>query len=307
MAMNSRAVLLVAIVAVGILVSRAAAADPAAAGPTVDELRRGVAAQEAALRSFKLSCHIDTLVSYNGKNIAFVASEDVEIIGDLDGRIRYESSGTIEKDSGTPGVTRTEKVLGVFNGKEARNLRTLNEVGRVGVIDRVRTAAGCRTDFLEFFATYHHEPVSACLNRPNLVRLDDDTWDGRPVQVVETSFDTPPGKSKSYKYRLWIDPARGFAVVKRASLVRETVDDKWEEYYRVEGHDYKEFGGFWLPMRAVAQLLHVGEKDIRPGAKLSDHRIEVRQWEVNPAVDDAMFTFDFPQGLGITDRTLPGR
>ena len=72
MAMNSWAVLLVAIVAVGILVSRAAAADPAAAGPTVDELRRGVAAQEAALRSYKFSCHIDTLVSYNGKNIDFV-------------------------------------------------------------------------------------------------------------------------------------------------------------------------------------------------------------------------------------------
>jgi hypothetical protein len=274
------------------------------AGPTLTDLRQGVLDREAAIHSFTLSCHLDSIVRSPDGHLNLDGSEDIEVSAEVTGRLRYASSGTVHDAAGQ----RSEQVLGAFNGSEARSMQTRgSKTFRVGQIDPQRFGVSFRVDPLEFTTQYFGNPISFELLKPDTVCLGEDVWDGHPVQVVEVQHE-PPEKGADYcKSRFWIDPSRGFAVVKRATLARRSPDEKWAEYYRAEGFDHSEVQpGLWVPMRVHLETVNVQDKNVEQGMILLSYKIQIKRWELNPPLGDSTFTFAFANGVHITDR-ISGR
>ncbi len=275
------------------------------ADPGIDDLRQGVMDREAAIRGFKLSCQINTFLrSTDGKKISLSGLEHVTASADVGGRIRYESSGSVREERGD----RQEAVLGAFDGNQARSMQTRGtDRFVVAVIDRTRSAVSFRLDPSEFVNQFFNEPVSNVLQRPNLIAVGKEAWDGRDAQVLETDYD-PPEQGVDYrKVRFWIDPSRGFAVVKRAALARRSPEQEWAEYYRAEGFDHREIdAGLWLPMRVVVETANVTDKQIEQGTVLASYKVQVQEWELNPKFANSEFRLAFPAGVNVTDR-ISGR
>ena len=194
--------------------------------PSVSDLRQGVLDREAAIHAFRLSGTLKTDLSLDGKAVGLSGTEHVDICAETGGRLRYESSGQIVNR----GRVETERVLAAFNGSEARNMRSAGlDQYRIGEIDRTRGSLFFRIDPLEFVIRLFNRPISEELRRPAVVLVGQEIYDGRPSYVLEVSH-APPQKGADYKKtRFWVDPSRGFVVVKRAALARRSLKDTWQE------------------------------------------------------------------------------
>jgi hypothetical protein len=270
--------------------------------PSLSDLQQGVIDREAAIRGFRATCHIDTFADDPKTRLNLTASEDVKFSAEITGRLRYESSGDV-KDQG---IAKYEMVLGSFNGSEARSMRNLGAAQyAAAVVSRERSSVRFRVDPCEFVTSYFHEPISADLKSRNVTIVGRENWDGRPTVVVEVEYDPPPNSTDNRKSRFWIDPSRGFAVVRWAALTRiSPPNDEWCEYYHVDGFDYKEVqSGVWLPMRVVMETLKAKNKDPALRKKpIFGYKIQMKEWELNPSFDDAEFTIAFAKGIGVENQ-----
>jgi len=270
-----------------------------AVSPSLTELSQGVSDREKAIQAFSLSCHADTELREQSLQLTFVASEDVEVRADSGGRLRYESSGDVKDGNGA----RKDRTIGVFNGTEARSMRSLGaDRFLVGQIDAAPSGLYTRFDPWEFVTAYFRKPVSSYLAQPKVSLIGTETWDGRAAQVVEIQHDLLPNGSDYRKSRFWIDPSRGFAVVKRATLARRTRADKWVEYYRAEGFNHSEVQpGIWLPSEVRLTTVDLTPEDVGQPKALVSHKIRVKEWRLNPAFGDSEFTFAFVERINVED------
>ena len=184
---------------------------------SIGDLRQGVLDRETAIQTFTMRAHLDTVLRDENKTISFQGSEELTIYAEPTGRIRYESSGLVHEQSGK----RSEKVLGAYNGTEARSMRSLGaDRFVVGEIDRNRSTVYMRVDPREFITWFFGKPVSVEIGLQGAALIGEEKWDGSLTYVVEVEHAPPLDTNILRKSRLLIDPSRGFAVVRRSVLAR---------------------------------------------------------------------------------------
>lgn len=200
-------------------------------------------------------------------------------------------------------VIRPRKSIGTFNGDACRVASGSSKLV-FGMITTVRNDLSLAMDPRRMTTHYFDKPVSQLITKHRGRIVGRIRHDEREAIVVETE----PHFNKNYfKLRFWIAPSLGFAVVKRANMIRFPGHDRWIDFNRIVGSDHREIEpGIWLPMRAVYESFGVKEEDARDGTEpllSSRYKIVNSNWIVNPQVDDSLFTLEFPPGIQVEDQT----
>jgi hypothetical protein len=144
---------------------------------------------------------------------------------------------------------------------------------------------------LMFRLHYVGTPIGQILAQGDARVAGSETWEGRPVFVVEAGLPTQrPGKVE-YQQRLWIDPSRGFAAVRKQSVVRYSKEGPWHLHYDCASYDFHEIApGVWLPSRVEDKNFGVDPPIERAKLDLVFHDvIRFRDWKVNSKIPDSKF------------------
>ena len=159
------------------------------------------------------------------------------------------------------------------------------------------------TDPREFTTQYHSKKVADIIRSRGARVVKRTERDKRPVVVVET---TAIGDGQKRCYRFWIDPERN-VVVRRAILVRYKDDQPWQEYSRIECHDYQEIAtGIWLPMNAKYESVDV-TPELTPEKLSWSFEGKNRDWHVNQELPAETFELPFPEGVRVNDHRTPSQ
>ena len=159
------------------------------------------------------------------------------------------------------------------------------------------------TDPREFTTQYQSKKVADIIRSRGARIVERIEWDKRPVVVVET---TAIGDEQKRCYRFWIDPERN-VVVRRAILVRYKTDQPWQEYSRIEGHDYQEIAtGIWLPMNVKYESVDV-TPELTPEKLSWSYEGKNRDWHVNQELPAETFELPFPDGVRVNDHRSPNQ
>ena len=159
------------------------------------------------------------------------------------------------------------------------------------------------TDPREFTTQYHSKKVADIIRSRGARIIERVEWDRRPVVVVET---TAIGDEQKRCYRFWIDPERN-VVVRRAIFVRYKDDQPWQEYSRIECHDYQEIDtGIWLPMNVKYESVDV-TPELTPEKLSWSFEGKNRDWHVNQELPAETFELPFPDGVRVNDHRSPSQ
>jgi len=123
---------------------------------------------------------------------------------------------------------------------------------------------------------------------------------GVKVVIVETKERVGEDQHKRKCY-VAVDPGRGFAMLKKASLRFIPGAGRWESYHEMECSGFvRDESGVWLPTTAKAVSYEI-EPD---GSKSVSHQVDaaLSNWVVNPKVPPAAYELKFRAGIMIEDR-----
>jgi hypothetical protein len=155
---------------------------------------------------------------------------------------------------------------------------------------------------LEYTTHYNREPVSQTLKERPAVFVCRDTWEGRPVVILETPATINGG---AYKSRFWIDPERRIVVRRALMLQREPGKSPWYEYSRIESRDHREIApGIWLPMRFKYESV-TPLKDGKPEELAWSYEGTNSAWKVNQDPPTSTFRLEFPPDVPVNDHRRP--
>ena len=228
--------------------------------PTLAELVERLEANEEGIRT----------VSVNIDHSRFVppSQQSGGLTGFFVGRWHYESGGKARYDgiyeqtetNADTGAesTRTREVTLAFDGRVARQLEVSfdDQVKQASVFNHVIHFG---VDPRELTTRHLGQSVSKLLGESG-DKVRRKKLKGSEVLVVDTK---PVTNEHDWKSRFWIDPKHGYAVVRRAALIKLEGQTKWQEYTRVRCWDLVEAQpGIWLPTRYKFESL-----DIRPSEK----------------------------------------
>jgi hypothetical protein len=301
--------------------SEQAAALPADSAPaiTLDALLVGIAAHEAALDN--LSC----AVGYVAKR--YYADQTKRPFKHDAGEVRIMGIGNwIVASSGKSWCKRTGKTTylladgselaetfeseATFDGNLGRHVHV-----RIGA-DGFRYPVGMISDGfvdegpspLEYTTHWLRWSVSRALSQRSPHLVDPQAWDGRRVVVAETA---PVKNGQEYKTQFWIDPARGFIVVRRLGLVRYAAEKPWRVNEDVGSLAHREIApGIWLPEKFESKVFTVPASEPAELQLAEEVKGRLSEWQVNQPVSDAQFKLEFPPELrsrGIRFFPGPGR
>ena len=192
---------------------------------------------------------------------------------------------------------------GAYDGEVARSLDAGSDgVFHWGWIDK--QLVWFTINPLEFTTHYMGQPVSEILRTRNATVAGHAEWEGRPVAIVETQ----PVLGKDgvrRKYRFWVDHARNYVVVKRASLSQFGDEQPLQEFDRIESGAHKEVqAGIWLPIRVKYESVKV-TKDQAPEELHYSFEGQNSNWRVNSELPADTFRLVFPDDVVVTDRRTP--
>ena len=125
----------------------------------------------------------------------------------------------------------------------------------------------------------------------------------RAVGWVETiPFD---GKDRR-KSRFFLDPKRGFTVVRRAISIQYPPHERWMEYTRIEGFDYEQIApDVWLPGRVVHESFDPTVQQAQDGSDPAlswRWKVRLENWRVNEEYPPETFELKFAPGVLVNDR-----
>jgi hypothetical protein len=278
---------------------------------TIGEVLAGLKATEARIHN--LSCTSDFVTKGyfrdaegNPPRPGLVEHDAVEARQISAGSWIVESSGKSWcKYSGkitsvrADGSARAEEIQreAAFDGIEGRHVRSRklegappNTVGLVsdGFVDEGPSP-------LEFTTHWLRRPVSATIEACGRTIADQETWEERPVVVVETA---PLRNRHEYKTQFWVDPSRGFTVVRRRTFVRYADDRPWHPQLDCDSLDHKEVSpGIWLPQRIESKAFSVPAQEPEPLALVVETRGHFSDWRANEEIPDGTFRLRFPTGV----------
>lgn len=122
--------------------------------------------------------------------------------------------------------------------------------------------------------------------------------DHRRLIVAETN---PVENGVSRKLRLWVEPDRDFAVVRRAALVKERKEADWKPYTQTDGRRYRQFADdTWLPTEVVFVALQTHPGD-EPSTVAWRYELVLHDWRVNQSPPIATFCAVIPAGVWVND------
>jgi hypothetical protein len=137
---------------------------------------------------------------------------------------------------------------------------------------------------------YQGKPISQILAQPDARIVDSATCEGRTVVVVEVSVAPKPPGAVEYKTRLWIDPSRGFAVVRRQSWAHYSPDRPWRLHFDIVGYGTAEVSpGAWLPSHVEEKFFGIMPVELKELPLVMHGKIRYRDWKVNLAIPDSGF------------------
>jgi hypothetical protein len=194
-------------------------------------------------------------------------------------------------------VDYEENVQANFDGKHGRwnqvTHRPSGDRAFLRGIDAPRTYG----TFSPLDVTLRHvgKPISQILARPDAKIVDSATCEGRTVVVVETSVAPKPPGTVEYKTRLWIDPSRGFAVVRRQAWARYSPDRPWRLHYDIASYGTAEVvPGVWLPSHVEEKNFGVLPTEPTDLPLVTHSKIRYRDWKVNLVIPDSEFDLREP-------------
>ncbi len=149
-------------------------------------------------------------------------------------------------------VEHEEEIEAAFDGKRGRWIQITRRPGgdlvHIRQLDSPQTYATCSP--LDVTVRYLGTPITQILSRADAAIADSKTWEDRPVIVAEAAVPKNPAATVEYKTRLWIDPSRGFAVVRRQSVARYAPGRPWHVHLDSASYGLVEASpGVWLPTR----------------------------------------------------------
>jgi hypothetical protein len=266
--------------------------------PSADDVMRGVEDSEQGLRSFSVTSRI-TATDMPRREGA------TERVTRLLVTYTVEASGKsrckMEELAADGRVVKS--AIETYDGQEFRSLSgsapepggafEKYQFGRISAHAYDRTWVVNPWDFTIRFGL---DPVSQVIKAHGIEAYGSAEWEGRPIVRIVAK---PVKAGFTSKNLFLIDYERGFAVVKRASLV-EQKPGEWFEYHAIEGHDLVEAGpNIWLP-RKVSTILYsytVGT----PPRLVSRMTIENENWDVNKTIPESTFRIEFPADVFVTD------
>jgi hypothetical protein len=159
---------------------------------------------------------------------------------------------------------------------------------------------------LDVTLRYLGKPISQILSQPDAKIVDSATCEGRTVVVVETSVAPKPRGAVEYKTRLWIDPSRGFAVVRRQSWARYSPDRPWRLHFDIVSYGTAEVSsGVWLPSHVEEKLFGIMPVEPKELPLVTHGKIRYRDWKVNPEIPDSGFDLREPIIRGSDHEAAP--
>ena len=215
-------------------------------------------------------------------------------IVDVSGRIWQKHSALVTAIRANKSEVKHElEIESAFDGKRGRWIETehLAEGDRVQIRENNRPFTYAIASPLDFSVHYVGTPIRQILAQGDARVAGAETWEGRPVLVVEAGLPTQLRGKDEYQQRLWIDPSRGFAAVRKQSFVRSTKDGPWHLHYDCASYDLREIApGVWLPLHVENKTFVVGPPLERVPLNLLMHDvIRFRDWKVNSNIPDSKF------------------
>lgn len=217
---------------------------------------------------------------------------------DLTGRCRYEGFGDIR--DGSDKQSYQERTLATFDGKRMKAMTGDKSRYLQGKVSE-RPEMPWPMDPREYLYRFAGKQIGKLIAQEGSQITGWVNWDGRKVIAAETkSYPGPEGIDKT-KISFYIDPDRGFAVVRRSFAVYRPKPNDWFDYNVIEGYDYSEATpGVWVP--ALVKWNSYGASSIELTPTMIGRR-EVRSsnWVINAKLPDSYFDLEFVPRILVTD------
>jgi hypothetical protein len=189
-------------------------------------------------------------------------------------------------------VEHEEEIEAAFDGKRGRWIQITRRPGGDHVLIRQlespQTYATCSP--LDVTVRYLGTPITQILSQADAALADSKTWEDRPVIVVEAAVPKSPGRTAEFKTRLWIDPSRGFAFVRRQSLARYAPGRSWHVHFESASYGLVEASpGVWLPSRVEDKNFIVPPVEQNWLDLVVSDTIHYRDWKVNADIPASKF------------------
>ena len=137
---------------------------------------------------------------------------------------------------------------------------------------------------------YLGKPIAQILSQADAAIADSKTWEERPVIVVEAAVPKSPASTAEFKTRLWIDPSRGFAVVRRQSVARYAPGRPWHVHFDSASYGLVEASpGVWLPTRVEDKNFGVPPVEQNWLDLVVSDTIRYCDWKVNADIPASKF------------------
>ena len=97
-----------------------------------------------------------------------------------------------------------------------------------------------KVDPQNYLLEYNNEPLSQQVSGGKYEVIAKEPFQGREVFVLQTATTMRESDKTSYRGRILLDPALGYAAVYRVSQIRfDDLGPEWHDFVRSEVSDYK--------------------------------------------------------------------
>jgi hypothetical protein len=284
------------------------AADPAKSERTftLEEIRAGVKQFEQRITNLSVSCDAEVVNHFRSatggpvpkgliEDDAFNLEDRISSrwIVDSTGRIwqKHVSQVTAHRADKTQ-VEHEEEIEAAFDGIRGKWIQITRKSNGDSVLirqlDSPQTYA--TSSPLDVTLRYLGTPIIQILSRADAAIAESKTWEERPIVVVEAAVPKTAASTAEFKMRLWIDPSRGFAVVRRQSVARYAPGRPWHVHLDSASYGLVEASpGIWLPSRVEEKNFSVPRVEQDWLNLVVSDTIRYRDWKVNANVPASKF------------------
>jgi hypothetical protein len=263
------------------------------------DLGRAILDAEAALKAVSVTCDykLQTFSLTNKQLLSPVMRHGVCSF-DSTGRCRYEGFGDLR--DGSDKRSFQERNIAAFNGSRMKAMTGDKQRYLRG---RVSENSGMPwpLDPREYLYRFAGNQVGKTIMEEGSQITGWINWDRRKVIAAETKIYPGPEGSDKTKIRFYIDPDRGFSIVRRSFAIFKPGSNEWFDYNVIEGYDYNEISpGIWVPSLVKWNSYGASSTELSP-LQIGRHEIRNSNWVINAKLPDTYFDLEFEPGIIVTD------
>jgi len=267
--------------------------------PPIDALIRGLEDSEKNLANFSVISRIETLdLPWEGPDVGKISAgkttrtvETFTVSSLGQGRFSRE----VVDDKGK--VLKVE--VEVFDSRESRGLSGDGKRFERGTIAAGSGARSWQLSPWDYTVRFGDYFVSVLIKEQGVEDYRATEWEGRPAVLVVLK---PIAANKTLKNAFIVDVERGFAVVKKSSLVETKPGTGWFEFRKIECRDHVEAApNIWVP-RAVSSEIYQPVSTNPVPVLRTRKKIVNEGWQVNIATSDSTNNLSIPNGVFVEDK-----